>query len=148
MKIITDTNILRKQNLMVNVMDYKNLHKQIPIMVKLMIKNNGCGIAAPQVGINKRFFVAIINNKEIKIFINPKIIEYSKETNLDTEGCLSIPNMEGVIERYNWIKIKYFNGKKIVTELYTGLNARIIQHENDHLDGILYTDKMVKEKAI
>jgi peptide deformylase len=113
-----------------------------------MIKNNGCGIAAPQVGINKRFFVAIINNKEIKIFINPKIIEYSKETNLDTEGCLSIPNMEGVIERYNWIKIKYFNGKKIVTELYTGLNARIIQHENDHLDGILYTDKMVKEKAI
>lgn len=84
----------------------------------------------------------------MRYFINPAIVDKSIETNLDTEGCLSVPNMEGVVERYDWVKIKYFNGRKIVTETYRGLNAKIIQHEYDHLDGILYIDKIAKCEAV
>lgn len=119
--------------------DYMN--NLINSMIKLMIDNHGCGIAAPQVGINKRLFVAVLDNERIELFVNPTILEHSEETEVDTEGCLSVPEMCGEVERYTKIKIRYFNGKENVTNEYEGLNARIIQHEYDHLNGVLYIDK-------
>ena len=119
--------------------DYMN--NLINSMIHLMIEKNGCGIAAPQVGVNKRLFVAVLDNERIELFVNPTIFEHSDETEIDMEGCLSVPGMRGEVERYKTIKIKYFNGKEIVTKEYDGMNARIIQHEYDHLTGILYIDK-------
>lgn len=119
--------------------DYMN--NLIGSMIKLMIKNNGCGIAAPQVGVNKRLFVAILDNERIALFVNPTILDHSEETETDVEGCLSVPEMCGDVERYKTIKIRYFNGKEVLTEEYEGMNARIIQHEYDHLNGVLYIDK-------
>lgn len=119
--------------------DYMN--NLINSMIRLMIDSNGCGIAAPQVGVNKRLFVVVLDNERIGLFVNPTILEHSEETEIDTEGCLSVPEKCGEVERYKAIKVRYFNGKEIITEEYEGMNARIIQHEYDHLNGVLYIDK-------
>lgn len=143
MNIVTLENETKLRNKCVPIMkekaDYMN--NLINSMVELMINSNGCGIAAPQVGVNKRLFVAVLDYKRIVLFINPTILEHSEETETDTEGCLSVPGMSGEVERYKKIKIRYFNGREIVTEEHEGLNARIIQHEYDHLNGVLYIDK-------
>jgi len=112
----------------------------------------GAGLACPQIGVSKRMFVAKQfftdpTGKETSvdiIFINPEIISKSKNTNIMYEGCLSIPNTYGKVERANKITIKYQdeNGeyKKMKAE---GFFSRVIQHENDHLDGILFTTKVI-----
>lgn len=119
--------------------DYIN--NLIHSMVKLMIENNGCGIAAPQVGVNKRLFIAVLDNERIEVFMHPVILSHSEDTEIATEGCLSVPGMCGDVERYKTVKIRYFNGRQFVTAEYEGLNARIVQHEFDHLNGTLYIDK-------
>lgn len=143
MEIITIENEKKLRGKCVPIMKEKAsyMNNLINSMIKLMIENNGCGMAAPQVGVNKRLFVAILDNERIEVFVNPFILQHSEETEIDTEGCLSIPQMRGDVQRYKTIKIRYFNGQNIVTEEYEGLNARIIQHEYDHLNGILYVDK-------
>jgi len=112
----------------------------------------GAGLACPQIGISKRIFVAKKfftdpTGKETSvdiIFINPEIISKSKNTNIMYEGCLSIPNTYGKVERAEKVTIKYQdeNGeyKKIKAE---GFFSTVIQHENDHLDGILFTTKVI-----
>jgi len=126
--------------------DYMN--NLINSMICLMIEGKGCGIAAPQVGVNKRLFVAVLDNERIELFVNPTILEYSDGMEIDTEGCLSVPGICGEVERHKAIKIKYFNGKQIVTKEYDGMNARIIQHEYDHLKGVLYIDKAKNIKEV
>jgi peptide deformylase len=108
------------------------------LMVKTMTENTGIGLAAPQVGISKRIIVVLIDNKDPKIFINPEISWCSSEQVILKEGCLSIPGEFLDKTRSRDIKVKY----RDITghpryECYTGLNARVIQHEVDHLDGIL-----------
>lgn len=111
------------------------------------------GLAAPQIGFNKRiilvrdFKVLPDSDKlliENKIMINPKIVSKSKQTNLDWESCLSIPYMYGQVNRADVIKVVYQDedGKehKIKAKDFF---ARVIQHEIDHLDGILFTERMV-----
>lgn len=143
MNIITVENEKELRRKCVPIMKEKAnyINNLVNSMIKLMMDNNGCGIAAPQVGVNKRLFVAVLDSGKIKLFINPTILEHSEETEIDTEGCLSVPEMCGEVERYKEIKVRYFNGKEIVTEEYDGINARIIQHEYDHLNGVLYIDK-------
>jgi peptide deformylase len=77
--------------------------------------------------------------------INPEIIEHSMTKQVTEEACLSIPNVFGEVERYKWVKIKYQNiqGKEIIKKL-TGFTAIVVQHEIDHLNGILFTDKVIK----
>ncbi len=108
---------------------------------------NGIGLSANQVGISKRFFIAELppeNGKSSKFyyFLNPEITKFSKETAIMEEGCLSIPNIFGTIERPEKIIIEGFNfyGKKIKVKA-ADLLARVFQHEMDHLNGILFTDK-------
>lgn len=117
------------------------MNNLINSMIQLMIDSNGCGIAAPQVGVNKRLFVAVLDGERCELFVNPVILEHSDETEIDTEGCLSVPEKCGDVERYKKIKVKYFNGKDVITREYEGMNARIVQHEYDHLTGVLYIDK-------
>ena len=121
-------------------------------MERFMIKNDGVGLAAPQVGINKRLFVMqFFKDKKYKDYsmlyvINPKINSYSEEKSTDTEGCLSLPDIYGEVERPKEVKVSFLDlkGKEKSLSL-SDINARIFQHEFDHLDGILFTDKMSKQ---
>ncbi|MDR3259887.1 MAG: peptide deformylase [Fusobacteriaceae bacterium] len=112
-------------------------------MVKTMIEYNGVGLAAPQVGINKRMFVCMVGEDTIKKIINPTIIPEDYETIEYEEGCLSIPGVYKNVKRFKKITLLYQdeNGKNIKTHL-EGFKAVVVQHENDHLDGILFVDKI------
>ena len=123
-------------------------------MSETMMDADGIGLAAPQVHINQRLFIfrnPDIDSKdkiEITALINPKIEKISEETEDAWEGCLSIPGMLGLVRRFS--KIKYtgydLNGNKI-TNNAEGLHARIVQHEYDHLNGILYTSRLTHKDA-
>lgn len=111
-------------------------------MVETMHDVKGVGLAAPQVGINKRMFVLDIGDGKIRKVINPKI-EYHGEMHEEEEGCLSVPGIYRGIKRYERVVITYMNENgEIVTEEGTELLGRAFQHEYDHLEGILYVDKI------
>lgn len=109
-------------------------------MAKIMREKNGIGIAAPQVGVSKRIII-VNNNGQDWILINPEIV-WSSDMLVDfEEGCLSVPGVFDNIRRPDSIKIKYRNAKgKPVCEKIDGLLARIVQHEIDHLEGVLFVD--------
>jgi len=111
-------------------------------MFQTMETGNGVGLAAPQIGILKRMFVIIADDEIRRVFINPQIISTSTETCEYEEGCLSIPNVWEKITRPEKITIQAINEKgKPFTLEADGFLARIIQHEYDHLEGILYIDR-------
>ncbi|MCQ2613669.1 MAG: peptide deformylase [Treponemataceae bacterium] len=111
-------------------------------MFELMDASDGVGLAAPQVGLSIRMFVLMSDDDVRRVFINPQIIATSTETCEMEEGCLSIPGLYEKIVRPAKVSVQALNekGKPFVLEA-DGLLARIIQHENDHLDGILYIDR-------
>lgn len=117
-------------------------------MFETMIENDGVGLAAPQVGKSLRMFVVIADDDVRRVFINPQIIKTSEEVGEYDEGCLSIPQVYETIVRPVAVTVQALNekGKPFVLEA-DGLLARIIQHEYDHLDGILYIDRGDKEFA-
>lgn len=127
--------------------DYKKLGAEMLKYIKNP-ENWGVGLAAPQVGYNKRLVVvSLLRDREDEdfktvIMINPEILDHSEEKDLDIEGCLSVPGEQGKVARWHMIKLQYLDEKgkekKLILE---GLSARIVQHEIDHLDGILFTDK-------
>ena len=112
-------------------------------MFQTMESANGVGLAAPQVGIAKRFFVLQADDEVKRVFINPEITKTSAETSSYEEGCLSLPGFYEEIVRPVKVSVSALdeNGKHFVINDADGLLARIIQHENDHLDGILYIDR-------
>lgn len=112
-------------------------------MMETMIVNQGIGLAAPQVGILKRVIVLYSSGQMPEIFINPKIIKKSKKTLTEEEGCLCFPNLFLKVKRAVEVEIEALNekGKKIFLKK-EGLPARIFQHEIDHLDGILFVDRL------
>ncbi len=111
-------------------------------MFQLMDEAQGVGLAAPQVGVLKRLFVITADDGVRRVFINPQIIATSSETCDYEEGCLSIPQIYEHITRPAKVTVQAINehGKPFTLEA-DGFLARIIQHENDHLDGILYIDR-------
>jgi len=120
-------------------------------MFQLMYGTEGVGLAAPQVGINKRLFVFNPSGDRKKwleeaTMINPKIVGFSEGVECGTEGCLSLPAMSGEVQRYKWVKVEAVNlkGKKVKKKL-KGWEARIFQHELDHLNGTLFADRMTDE---
>lgn len=111
-------------------------------MFETMIAANGVGLAAPQVGIGKRFFVIIADDDVRRVFVNPQIISTSGDLVDYEEGCLSLPKIYENIKRPSQVTVQALNenGKPFTIEA-DGLLARIIQHENDHLNGIVFIDK-------
>lgn len=115
-------------------------------MIKTMEAAEGVGLAAPQVGRHIRLIVCRLNvgekNEVIVPMINPQILQSSEETAEDEEGCLSVPGTWGQVERSTSIMVRYKNlkGQELTLQL-EGFNARVVQHEIDHLDGVLFTDK-------
>lgn len=138
-------NVLRQKSKEVTKIS-KKIQVLIENLVDTMYHNNGVGLAAPQVGENVRIFVIDVTEPNEApdpiIFINPKIIKKEGAIN-SYEGCLSFPQMYTNVRRYETVKVKAlnFNGKPFVIEAKDGsLLARAIQHEFDHLDGILFVD--------
>lgn len=117
-------------------------------MLETMIEANGVGLAGPQVGKNLRIFVAMADDDVKRVFINPQIIKASEEVEEYEEGCLSIPQVYESITRPSRVTVQALNEKgRPFTLDADGLLARIIQHEYDHLDGILYIDRGDKDFA-
>ena len=111
-------------------------------MFETMIEHEGVGLAAPQIGKSLRMFVLIADDDVRRVFINPQIIQTSNETSEYDEGCLSIPQVYETIVRPVRVTVQALNEKgKPFTLDADGLLARIIQHEYDHLEGILYIDR-------
>lgn len=141
-KIITNPNpILRKKSQPIkDVLDVE-LQKMLPEMVETMIKKDGVGLAAPQIGKNIRLVTVRFKNNNLILF-NPIIVKKSLLKEWDEEGCLSVPGVFGDVKRHKKIAIKYLDQNNLEQQLKAeGLLARIIQHEIDHLDGILFIDK-------
>jgi peptide deformylase len=111
-------------------------------MFETMDEAEGVGLAAPQVGISKRFFVVTSDDDVRRVFINPQIIKTSAKMCEYDEGCLSLPGFDETIVRPEEVTVTALdeNGKQFTLDA-DGLLARIIQHENDHLDGIVYIDR-------
>lgn len=140
--------------------EVQNLDKKIFNLIKdlkdtLIIQKDpiGVGLAAPQIGKSLRMF-AIKPKETVKIIINPQVISVSKKakelmeehTKL-MEGCLSLPNLYGPLKRPDSIKVNYLNEKgDKITSLFDGFEAQIIQHEIDHLEGVLFTDRLLEQK--
>jgi peptide deformylase len=124
------------------------LQTLIDDMVDTMQEAPGVGLAAPQVNAPFRLIVVEFGDEEdetvpskLYALINPEITRHSQETVIGTEGCLSVPNLVGDVERYESITVKYINrhGKPVKVKAKNWL-ARIFQHEIDHLNGIVFTD--------
>ena len=136
--------LLRKTCREVTAFDGK-LAKILDDMLETLKAADGVGLAAPQIGLMRRFAICIINEQELLEIINPVILEQSGEAVM-TEGCLSCPNVWKEVRRPDHIKLKYFdrNGVEHIREL-DGFNARVCCHEIDHLDGVLFYDKAVEK---
>lgn len=161
LKIITEPNkILHQKCNKVKVFDAK-LEKLAQNMTETLFANNGVGLAAPQIGKVVKMIVIEFNPERFKdtdtdkkdeeinekpipltILINPKIISFSRETEVQEEGCLSLPKIEIPIKRACTVKVlaQDITGNRIKIKA-KGLFARALQHEIDHLEGILITDK-------
>ncbi len=119
-------------------------------MSETMYVEDGVGLAAPQIGISERFFIYDIGEK-LNVVINPEILERSDEKELGEEGCLSLPEIFDKVPRSVFIEVEYFDqhGEKYTKKL-EGYEARVFQHEFDHLNGKLFIDylTMVKRRLI
>ena len=128
------------------------LKNHVSNMIDTMRHYQGVGLAAPQIGLAKRIVVLeVAHNKrypqagtiELDILINPKILSLSEQTDSDWEGCLSLPGMRGLVTRSNSIDYEAYNMKGELLQMTVhGFHARIIQHEVDHLNGILYPQRL------
>jgi peptide deformylase len=148
--ILYGSPILRKQSFSVSRFDdYQQLSQDLFDTVK---KSGGIGLAAPQAGILKRAFVIdtspFSENEQTgqpyeRFFINPEIVNKSTNTSNYEEGCLSIPGIYENVWRPEKIAVRYLNENfELVEEELDGIKARIFQHEFDHLEGILFIDKI------
>ena len=143
--------VLRKKAVKIEKVT-RDTHKLIDDMIETMRAAHGLGLAAPQVGVAQRLAVVEISendpegnpHRKTYVLINPEIIKPSPETWENPEGCLSIPGWRGVVQRPLKITVKALDrdGNRVKFDA-EGMLARAIQHEVDHLDGVLYIDKLV-----
>jgi peptide deformylase len=150
--VFTPDPVLRRKARKITTFD-KDLQTLIDNMVETLRDAPGVGLAAPQVGVSERLIVVEYPEKEsdedkedapkrLFVLINPEIVESSEETVEGVEACLSIPRMAGEVERHQKITIRGLNrhGKPVKLKV-RGWLARIFQHEIDHLEGVLFTDR-------
>ena len=143
----------KTKDIPINEIKSENTKKIIEKMIKTMRKHNGVGLAANQIYEPIRLcIIEVLNNPRyknlntipLKILINPKIIIKKDTATFNSyEGCLSVPNLRGKVKRYNTINVTYYTmDAKKITEDIKGLESIVYQHEIDHLDGYLFTDKV------
>lgn len=135
--------ILRKTAKIVTSFDIELKETSIE-MYNIMQKLGGIGLAGPQINFNKRIvIIGDLNNKDYSVYVNPEITYFSNDKEISEEGCLSLPNIFGLVKRSKKIHLKYrdLEGNKIKEKL-KGLKSVVIQHEIDHLNGILFIDRV------
>ena len=143
----------KTKDIPINEIKSENTQKIIEKMIKTMRKHNGAGLAANQIYEPIRIcIIEVLDNPRykhlntipLKVLINPKVIvKKDTATFYSYEGCLSVPNLRGKVKRYNTINVTYYNmDAKKITEDIKGLESIVYQHEIDHLDGYLFTDKV------
>ena len=144
LEILQDGNpILRKKSEQITEIT-EQINQLIFDMAETMKEEKGIGLAAPQVGKNIRLIIVDTKNGPLAL-LNPKIISRSFFKDVEEEGCLSVKNVWGKVKRSKSIKVKALNKRgKEVSFKAQGLFARVIQHEVDHLEGVLFIDKLVK----
>ena len=147
--------ILRMNAEVVRPQDVHSLTSVIPDMITTMREAKGVGLAAPQIGISLRVIIFEIPSSRatsvegdqpcgIQVLINPKIDPLTSEKELGWEGCLSIPELRGEVPRYTQINYTGLDAEGRPVKSYaTGFHARVVQHEVDHLNGILYPERMI-----
>jgi len=150
--------ILRQQAQNIKNVRDERIQKLIDNLISTVAQANGVGIAAPQVAQSYRLFIVASRpnprypnapEMEPTAILNPRIIDHSDEVVKGWEGCLSIPGIRGLVPRYRAIEVEYTsrNGKLQRRE-FTDFVARIFQHENDHLDGIVFLDRLESTRDI
>lgn len=118
---------------------YPQLQQLIANMWETMYHAHGCGLAAPQVNVPIRLFIV----EEQGVFINAAILEYAAELCLEEEGCLSMPGLAELVPRPSWVRVRYMDEHfREQEKVFSGEAARIVQHEYDHTNGILYLDHL------
>ena len=143
--VYAPADILKKPTISVDE-DMDNVVQLAEQMHKIMSQNNGIGLAAPQVGIDKSFFI-VGDKTRYMLAVNPKIIETSDEQVLMTEGCLSFPGIFLKVLRPLNVVVEYVNNKgETVNEKLEGMMSRVFQHEYDHTQGKTKLDKVSKFK--
>lgn len=139
--------VLRKQAAVIKAMD-ANLIKTADEMFEVMYENNGIGLAGPQVGMSRRLLVIDIreDGKPVYVMINPRITKREGEVECE-EGCLSLPDVFGDVKRAERVQVVYIDcdGEEQTLEA-EGMLARAIQHEIDHLNGVLFIDRLEKSQ--
>ena len=143
----------KTKDIPINEIKSENTQKIIEKMIKTMRKHNGAGLAANQIYEPIRIcIIEVLDNPRykhlnpipLKVLINPKVIIKKDTATFNSyEGCLSVPNLRGKVKRYNTINVTYYTkDAKKITEDIKGLESIVYQHEIDHLDGYLFTDKV------
>jgi peptide deformylase len=128
------------------------LEALIADMLETMCACDGAGLAAPQIGVNQRVVIFGVESNPrypdadavpMTVLINPVITPVNEETDLAWEGCLSVPGMRGLVARYSNIRYTGMDEKgKVIDRSVFGFHARVVQHECDHLDGVLYPQRI------
>ncbi|MFW5689638.1 MAG: peptide deformylase [Spirochaetota bacterium] len=119
----------------------------VDAMYELMKREGGIGLAAPQAGIGERFFVLGLPREGRRVFVNPEITERSRRRIQSEESCLSLPGVTVELDRWAWVEVHAWNERGEVVELRArGLLARAIQHELDHLNGVLCMDRIDRKR--
>lgn len=146
-KLITIPNaILRKKAASVTLQELQTptMQSLLADMSETMFAEDGIGLAAPQIGVSQRIFV-VATKDGAKAFINPKIVKQSFLSIVMEEGCLSIPGVFGTVKRPRRVTIEALDASgKPFSLPAEGLLARIVQHEMDHLNGVLFIDKVIR----
>lgn len=147
--------ILRKKGSLVLQID-ETIHQLVRDMAETLEYLEGCGLAAPQVHQSLALFITCIPHYvdeksvlpgELRVFINPKIIAYSQETWTCQEGCLSIPDLRQTVVRPLKVTIQATDLQgNFFEEQFVGFDAHVIMHENDHINGVLYIDRLTPKQ--
>jgi peptide deformylase len=144
--------VLRERASAVEKFATPELRELLQDMQDTMAAKNGAGLAAPQIGVSQRVVIFGVESNPrypdaedvpFTVLVNPKIILLTKEVEEGWEGCLSVPGMRGIVPRYTKLRYTGFDAEgNPIDRIAEGFHARVVQHECDHLDGILYPQRM------
>jgi len=144
--------VLRQRAKPVEAFGTPELRELVADMTETMKAKNGAGLAAPQVGVSQRVVIfGVAANPRypdaeavpFTVLVNPKLVMLTREVEEDWEGCLSVPGLRGVVPRYTKLRYAGFDAEgNPIERVAEGFHARVVQHECDHLDGILYPQRM------
>ena len=144
--------VLRERAKPVEKLGSPELKALVQDMKDTMAAKNGAGLAAPQIGVSQRVVIfGVTKNPRypdaeevpFTVLVNPRLVMLTREVEEDWEGCLSVPGMRGVVPRYRQLRYSGFDEEgNAIERVADGFHARVVQHECDHLDGILYPQRM------